>query len=432
MGDGFAPERSKTREAVPLIVKNGYMIDPANGIDGICDLLVIGDEIVEAGEVKIPEGAHNLINAEGLLVLPGLIDMHLHLGDLFEVDTQPFSCAVSDGVTTAFSPGAGNTFMAPCLLGAEMDRGLPINAGVFLGAASVLGTMLNEGELIDLFNGRLSEKTAYEKMSKNGFTNRFAHLVIGVKDHMGHFLSSGENIRKIARICKASNLMYMSHTQDPEHAWRMVELTEGVSPIHLTHMTAAGCGTHGDPEACMRAVIGLCQKSHVTGDFVTTMVRRGLGSREGLKMTKKTREICLEALSEGTVDILVSDGQNQSVMKGFGDTRDNIPALLELAEEQVLTISEAVATMTVNPVRLLGRISGRDWWQKKLGHLGPGAKANITIVDPDDRLATYTIVNGEIASFENRPVRTGASAGRWVSMHGIEEELTIGRQGIYD
>ena len=41
------------------------------------------------------------------------------------------------------SPGAGNTFMAPALVGAEVDRGLPINIGLYQGAGSVLSTMLS-------------------------------------------------------------------------------------------------------------------------------------------------------------------------------------------------------------------------------------------------------------------------------------------------
>lgn len=53
------------------------------------------------------------------------------------------------------------------------------------------------------------------------------------------------------------------------------------------------------------------------------------------------------------VDVLISDGQNDATMKGFGDTRDNIPAILELAEMGVLSLSDSIATMTWNPARLI-------------------------------------------------------------------------------
>ncbi|MDL2254113.1 amidohydrolase family protein [Ruminococcaceae bacterium OttesenSCG-928-I18] len=423
--------QDKSASARRLLLKRGHVVDPANGVEDVLDIAVSGEEIVEVGRNIPAEKQDLVIDAEGLMVWPGLVDMHLHLGDLFEVDTQPIMRAVADGVTVAFTPGAGNTLMAPCLLGAEMDRGLPLNAGVFVGAANMLGTMLEDEEIVMLLKGVLPEEVAFCKLSKNELTNRMAPLVVGVKDHMGHFLMSDENVKRVASICGRTGLLYMSHTQDPEHTRRIASLASGLSPVHLTHMTAAGCGTHGDPLESMREVLALCARADITGDFVTTMIRKGRGSREGLQMAEEARQVCLEALHDGVVNILVSDGQNQSVMKGFGDSRDNIPALLELAEDKILTLPQAVATMTCNPVSLFEKVTGRSWWTEKLGHLGKGAKANITVVDRQDKLATYTIVNGKTAAFENRVVRSGMAAGHWVSAFGIEKDLGIGKRGMY-
>ena len=54
-------------------------------------------------------------------------------------------------------------------------------------------------------------------------------------------------------------------------------------------------------------------------------------------------------------------------------------------------------------------------------HLGVVARANITIVDKDDKLATYTFVNGVMAGMENRLVRETNGAGGWVSKFGVLE-----------
>ena len=113
-------------------------------------------------------------------------------------------------------------------------------------------------------------------------------------------------------------------------------------------------------------------------------------------------------------------------MKGFGDTRDNIPAILELADMGVLTLSQSVAAMTCNPAELIAKRTANDWWTEKTGHLGAGALANVTIVDEADKLATYTIVNGEIVSFENRAVRRNAGAGGWVSKFGMVRKTGVG------
>lgn len=49
-------------------------------------------------------------------------------------------------------------------------------------------------------------------MTRNGITNTTAALTVGIKDHMGHFIMSDENIDKIYEITSKANLIYMSHT----------------------------------------------------------------------------------------------------------------------------------------------------------------------------------------------------------------------------
>src|SRR5690625_4630374 len=131
-----------------IVLKEGKVVDPKNNVETVKDIAIIGTEIAEVGDDLPAEKGDQVIYCEDLLIVPGLIDAHLHLGDLFEISAAPVFEAAQDGVTMAFSPGAGNTFMAPSLLGAEVDRGLPLNVGLLLGAPSVLGTMLDVDELI--------------------------------------------------------------------------------------------------------------------------------------------------------------------------------------------------------------------------------------------------------------------------------------------
>jgi predicted amidohydrolase len=425
-GDKLYDPIGEIKNSGRLLLKGGMVVDPKNNVEEVKDIAIFDGRIAEVADDIKPESGDKIVNCEGLLVTPGLIDMHLHLGDLFEVSTAPIHCAVEDGVTLGLSPGAGNTFMAPSLLGAEIDRGLPMNLGLYIGAANVLGTMLSVEELINLFKGELDEDVAINKMTRNRITNTTAPLTIGIKDHMGHFIMEDENINKIFEITSKAKLVYMSHTQDPAHAERLVKLSKG-RPLHLAHATAAGCGSHMVPAEGMKTVIDLCRNNeNVTGEFVTTMLRKGRGSREGLQLPKESQKLAYEALSEGVVDILISDGQNQATMKGFGDTRDNIPAILELVEMGVLTLKKSVATMTCNPAKLIAQRTGNTWWSNEVGHLGVGALANVTVIDKDDKLATYTIVNGEIVSFENRAVRRGEGAGGWVSKFGMVKRMGVG------
>ena len=70
------------QEGAMLLIKNGYMIDPKSGWDGNYDILVENDTIVRIGKrLETPKGKCRIIDAEGLLVAPGLVDVHAHFRD---------------------------------------------------------------------------------------------------------------------------------------------------------------------------------------------------------------------------------------------------------------------------------------------------------------------------------------------------------------
>ena len=412
------------------ILKGGLLVDPKNQIQGVRDIAFLDKHIVAiSGEIK-PEHGDAVYILDGLHVWPGLVDMHLHLGDLFEVTTNPIFAGVADGVTVGLSPGAGNTFMAPALLGAEVDRGIPMNVGVYLGALNVMGTMLDLDELVLLFKGELDKEIAFSKMTRNPITYLTAPLIIGIKDHIGHWLISNDHLENIFELTKRAGLVFMSHTQDPDHAEKLAALSNG-RYFHLAHATAAGCGTHADPIEGMSRIIELVKQAHISAEFVTSMLRKGGGNREGLIMPVKAQEVAYQALEQGFVNVLISDGQGDATMKGFGDSRDNVPCIFELVEMGILPLLKAVATMTANPVRLLGKLTQESWWVDKLGNLGIGAYANITVVDPNTKRAIYTFVNGQLAAFENRIVRKANGAGEWICKFGVIPRLGIGDISAY-
>lgn len=393
--------------------------------------LIISDGIVKDVAVTLqPKPDDLVINCQGLVILPGLIDIHLHLGDLFDVFEKPIFKAARDGVTTGLSPGASNTFMAPSLLGAEVDRGLPINTGVYLGAAAVLGSMLTPKELINLFLGHLNEETKSDKLTRNAITNATANLTVGIKDHMGHFLMSDERVDTLFEITSQANLIYMSHTQDPEHAQRMVNLSKG-RPLHLGHATAAGCGTHGDPVKSMQSVLDLVNNETITAEFVSSMLLESRGRRDGMRLDPQAQELAYRALSDGLVDIIISDGQSGATMKGFGDTRDNLACIFSLADNGVLPLPASVATMTANPAQFLSKRLNNPFFEEYLGHLGIGALANITVADPFIGTAIFTLVNGQVVAFEENLVRENFSAGCLVSKFGFTKRPGVGDLALY-
>lgn len=418
-------------EGTRLILRGGRLVDPLNGIDAARDLALAGGRVSEVAPSIEPEPGDRVVDVEGLVVVPGLIEVHLHLGDLFETSSQPIFEAVASGTTLAISPGAGNTYMAPSLLGAEVDRGVPLNIGLLLGTPSVFGTLASFEEVVRYFRGELDEEDVLRTFTRNRITARTGNLVVGIKDHMGHYLQSDERIDAAFELAAQAGLFFMSHCQDPDHADRVVGLSRG-RRVHLAHVTIAGSGSHGQPVESLARCIDLCRQEHVSGEFLTTQLRPGLGNRDGLSIASEAQPLAYEALRDGVVDVLTSDGQCDATMKGGGDTRDNVPCLVELVDEGILDVQPAVATMTANPVRRLAEATGQPWWIEELGHLGVGARANATVIDWKDKAATYTIVAGEIAAVEGRPVRRANGLGGWVTRLGIIERTGVGDVPLWE
>ena len=63
-----------------ILIKKGRLIDPANGVDAVKDILVKDGKVAEISD-NIEENADKVIDATGLVVMPGLIDLHVHFRD---------------------------------------------------------------------------------------------------------------------------------------------------------------------------------------------------------------------------------------------------------------------------------------------------------------------------------------------------------------
>src|SRR5690606_32399398 len=85
-----------------VLLKNGRVVDPANGRDGVFDVLVRDGLIAAVGkDLDVPEGVTVLEVPAGCVVTPGLIDMHVHLRD----PGQEHKETVKTGVTAAVAGG---------------------------------------------------------------------------------------------------------------------------------------------------------------------------------------------------------------------------------------------------------------------------------------------------------------------------------------
>ena len=63
---------------MPLLIRGGRLIDPADGVDEKCDILIEEGKVAHRKKNILPRGGDEIIDAAGLVVAPGFIDMHVH------------------------------------------------------------------------------------------------------------------------------------------------------------------------------------------------------------------------------------------------------------------------------------------------------------------------------------------------------------------
>jgi dihydroorotase len=86
-----------------LLIKNGRIIDPANNLDSTGDVLVKNGKINQVGKVKSTGSSPNVIDAKGMLVVPGLIDMHVHLREPGDEEEETIASGAAAAVAGGFT-----------------------------------------------------------------------------------------------------------------------------------------------------------------------------------------------------------------------------------------------------------------------------------------------------------------------------------------
>jgi dihydroorotase len=387
------------------LLRGGRVIDPVNGIDGERDVLIDGDRIARVGRDLPVNGAKVVEIPTGLVVCPGLIDMHVHLRE----PGQEHKETVATGTASAV---AGGFTAVAC-----MPNTAPVNDN-----ANVTSLILAKATEAAL--ARVYPIGAVSKGSKGELLADIAELkdagCVAITDD-GHPVSTALLLRRALEYAGMFGMPVIEHCEDQslkgdgvahegfhasslglrgipgaaealgaERGILLSELTG--SAFHVAHMSA---------RASLRAV----RKGKEHGVRVTcevaphhfTLTDESLGTPipydTNVKMNPPLREVAdrdamLAGIADGTVDVIATDHAPHHYDEknvefdrapfGIVGLETAVPLSIDrLVHAGLITLPRLVELLSVNPARIL-RVPG--------GSLSEGAFADITIIAPDLRV----------------------------------------------
>ncbi|HEU5314968.1 MAG TPA: amidohydrolase/deacetylase family metallohydrolase [Chloroflexota bacterium] len=331
------------------VIKGGRVLDPGARLDGVLDVAIDGGRI-SAVEAGIPaEAAARTIDASGLLVTPGLVDLHTHIypGATYW-GIRPDPVAAVSGVTTWVDAGSAG---AMNVLGMRqyLERTSRVGAYAFLNISTIGLTPAT----YELTNLELVDVALCVKMARLN-----ADFVRGVKIRMGA-QTVGENglepLRRGIRAAEELGLPAMVHisTGPPEIDEIVAELRPGDL---LTHSFTGGgmrlVKEDGAPREAIRRALDsglLLDMGHGAGGF--------------------SFEVAEQLAAHGIRPDVVSTDLHQSSL--WGPVYD-LPTCIEKAMVLGLSLEEAIERSTAAPARVL-RLEGQ------VGTLRPGARADVAL-----------------------------------------------------
>ena len=390
-------------KSASLLIKGGRVVDPANKVDALMDVLLRDGHVAEVGlPNKVRGGADEKFDARGLIVTPGFIDLHVHLRE----PGQTYKETIASGTAAAAAGG----FTSVCCMPntnpiidsqewvnwlRQPERGAVVN--VFPVAAA---THASKGAVLTDFRG----------LQRAG--------AVAVTDD-GRPILDNDVMRECLRLSGELSFPVVQHAEDTRltencpmndgptafrlglHGWkasaeasivdRDVQLAQQIpnARLHVAHLSAA------DSLKAVRR--GKRSRAHVTCEVTPhhfTLSDEAVGDYDtNGKMNPPLRsaadiESLVVALSDGTVDAIATDHAPHASHEkeveferaAFGITGLETAlglAITKLHREHGIPLTRIVELFTSGPARVF-ELRGR-------GSLARGSYADVTIFDPKKR-----------------------------------------------
>ncbi len=185
--------------AYDLLIKGGTLIDPAQGINGPMDVAITGAKVAAVAKDISDFAAIEVVDATGLIVTPGLIDLHVHVfWGASHYGIEPDGNNVAKGVTTALDAGSAGARTFPAFRRYVLEQA---DTRLFaLLNISAMGMISPEiGELEDIRWANIQEAV------KAGRENR--DYILGIKARLGRVQSADNDIEALKRALQAATIL---------------------------------------------------------------------------------------------------------------------------------------------------------------------------------------------------------------------------------
>ena len=382
-----------------LWITGGRVIDPANQRDAIGDLYAIDGRLVESLSAA-QQAAANKIDATGLVVAPGLVDIHVHFRDPGQTHKE----TIRSGTEAA---AAGGFTSVVC-----MPNTSPVcdNAGTI---QRIQDKVAREA-LVNVYpTGCLTLDMAGKRLAPTGQLKTAG--VVAMTDN-GKCVQSNEIMRRAVEYAKMFDLPILDHCED-ETQTEGAMMNEGEWSLRL--------GLRGWPKAAEDVMVARniiladltgahIHMQHVSSASAIEIIRRAKERKvpvtaetcphyfeftdsdlydydTNLKVnppqrTDADREAILEALTDGTLDCIASDHAPHTPTEKDCEF-DGAPVGIIGLESALATSLRALyhsERCTLNQVIALLTHKGAEICKLDAGTLSPGAKADICLIDPDE------------------------------------------------
>ena len=385
----------------PLLIQGGRIIDPSQGIDEIGSLLITEGKISWRGIGALPQTDYDTLNARGLIVCPGFIDLHCHL-------RQP-GFEEKETIATGTRAAARGGFTTICCM---PNTNPPLDSQSVIDY--VKSKAATEGVVRVLPIGCISKGRMGQELAE--FDELASAGVIAYSDDGKPALNS-RIMRQALDYSRAFDLPIIDHCEDttlteggqmnegaistklglpgmPAVAEEIIVARDLAlarltgARLHIAHVT-----TGGSVDLIRHAKEkGIKVTAEVTPHHLTLTEERVIGYDTNAKVnpplrTKQDIHALIQGLKENVIDIIATDHAPHSEVDklcefalatfGISGFETALGSLMSLVYNGELTLTTIIAKLTCEPAKIIGDKCG------KLGTLAVETSADVTVFDPD-------------------------------------------------